>query len=84
MLTIYWISAIFSLIVTIRVSYNKELYEQFEKESGVFNPLWILIVISFTPVVNTYLVIGDIFYFFQLIYKTIIKFINKDKKQVLV
>lgn len=80
MIQIYWISVIWSLIATIRVSYDKDIYEQFERVSGAFNPLWILIVISFTPVVNTYLLIGDVFDFFQAIYETIIEFINKDKK----
>lgn len=80
MTTIYWISVIWSLIATIRVSYDRDIYEQLEKVSGIFNPLWILIFISFTPVVNTYLLIGDIFDFFQAIYETIIEFINKDKK----
>lgn len=80
MIQIYWISVIWSLIATIRVSYDKDIYEQLEKVSGIFNPLWILIFISFTPVVNTYLLIGDVFDFFQAIYETIIEFINKDKK----
>ena len=80
MIQIYWISVIWSLIATIRVSYDKDIYEQFERVSGAFNPLWILIFISFTPVVNTYLLIGDVFDSFQAIYKTIIEFINKDKK----
>lgn len=80
MIQIYWISVIWSLMATIRVSYNKDIYEQLEKVSGIFNPLWLLIFISFTPVVNTYLLIGDIFDFFQVIYETIIDFIKKDKK----
>lgn len=80
MTTIYWISVIWNLMATIRVSYDKDIYEQLEKVSGIFNPLWILIFISFTPIVNTYLLIGDIFDFFQAIYETIIEFINKGKK----
>lgn len=68
------------LIDAIYVSYDKEIYEELEKESDIINPLWLLIIISFIPILNTIILLGYIKVFFQAIYETIIEFINKDKK----
>lgn len=77
MITIYWISVIYSLISTIRASYDKEVYEKLEEASGVFDPLWILIIISFIPVLNSYLLLADIKDFFQAIYETIKEYVKR-------
>ena len=79
-MTIYWISVIAGLIWALQLTYDEEHYKEIEKVSGLLNPVWIVIGMAFIPLLNTWILIGYIRSFFQLIYETIIEFKNKDKK----